>query len=61
MEYLNLYDKLGNLKKSESVILNVDKIYDVVDLYRFCNIVNKKKCDFLSYCNHKTYSLLLLQ
>ncbi len=45
--YVITYDKLGNLKKSESIILNVDKIYDVVDLYRFCDIVNNKKCDFL--------------
>ena len=44
--YVITYDKLGNLKKSESIILNVDKIYDIVDLYRFRDVVNNKICNF---------------
>ena len=44
--YVVAYDKLGNIKKSETVILNGDKIYNAVDIYRFRNIVNNKICDF---------------
>lgn len=44
--YVVGYDCLGNSKKSESIILNEDKIYDLEDLYRFNSIVNNKICDF---------------
>ena len=44
--YIIVYDKLGNYKKSESIILNVDNINSIVDLYRFKDIVNNKICDF---------------
>ena len=44
--YVVAYDKLGNIEKSESIILNVDKIYDIVDIYRFRDVVNNQICDF---------------
>ena len=44
--YVINYDKLGNSKKTNSIYLNQDKIYDLDDLFRFNNIVNNKIDDF---------------
>ena len=44
--YIVCYDVLGNVKKSEIVVLNKDKIYDLDDLYKFEYVVNSGKCVF---------------
>lgn len=44
--YVNCYDNFGNCKRTESIILNKDKIYDLEDLYKFADVVNSNKCVF---------------
>lgn len=44
--YIICYDNLGNSKKSNSIYLNQEKIYDLEDLFRFNNIINSKIDNF---------------